>query len=37
MWHIWETGGMHTGLWWGKLRERDHIEDLSVDAGIFKK
>ena len=19
---------MHTGFWWGNLRERDHLEDL---------
>ena len=28
MWHILETGEVHTGLWWGNLRERDHLEHL---------
>ena len=23
---------MHTGLWWGNLREKDHLEDLRVDG-----
>jgi hypothetical protein len=27
------TGEVHTGFWWGDLRERDHLEDLGVDAG----
>ena len=27
------TGEVHTGFWWGNLRERDHLEDLGVDAG----
>ena len=24
-------GAVHTGFWWGKLREEDHTEDLGVD------
>ena len=23
---------MHTGFWWGNLRERHHFEDLDIDA-----
>jgi hypothetical protein len=25
-------GELHTGYWWGDLRERDHVEDLGVDG-----
>ena len=26
-----------TGLWWGNVREGDHLEDLGVDGGIILK
>ena len=32
--HVWETGDVHTQLWWGDLRERDHLEDLGIDGRI---
>jgi hypothetical protein len=33
---------LHTGLWWGKLREREQLDDLNADGTtvlkwIFKK
>jgi hypothetical protein len=33
---------VYTGLWWGKLREKDHLEDPGVDEktilkSIFRK
>jgi hypothetical protein len=42
MWHVWDTGEVHTLFWWGDLTERDHLEDLGVDERvilrwIFKK
>jgi hypothetical protein len=37
MQHVWGTGGVHTGLWWGKLMERDHLEDLGVDERLILK
>jgi len=26
---------VYTGFWWGKLRERDHFEDLGVDGRVI--
>ena len=26
---------MHTGFWWGNLRERDHLEDTGVDGRVI--
>jgi len=28
-------GEVYTGLWWGNLKERDHLEDLDVDGRII--
>jgi hypothetical protein len=28
---------VHTGFWWGDLREGDHLEDLDVDGRIILK
>jgi hypothetical protein len=27
-------GEVHTGFWWGDLRERDHLEDHGIDGEI---
>jgi hypothetical protein len=32
MWHVWDTIQVHTGLRWGNLRERGHLEYLGVDG-----
>jgi len=29
------TGEVHTGLWWGELREKDHLEELDIDGRII--
>jgi len=28
-------GEVHVGFWWSSLRERDHLEDTSVDGRII--
>ena len=28
---------MHTGFWWGNMRERDHLEDTGLDGRIILK
>jgi hypothetical protein len=30
-------GEVHTGFWWGDVREGDHLEDLGVDVRIILK
>jgi hypothetical protein len=35
MWHLWETGEVHTGFGGGYLRERDNLEDLGVDGRMI--
>ena len=37
MWHTCGREEEHNGLWWGKLMEGDHLEDLGVDGGIQRK
>jgi hypothetical protein len=32
-----EIGELHTGFWWGNLREKDHLEDISIDWRIILK
>jgi hypothetical protein len=37
MWHVWRTGKMRTGFWWGDLMERGHMKDLGIDVRIILK
>jgi hypothetical protein len=30
-------GEVHTGFWWGNLRERDHMENPSIDGRISRR
>jgi hypothetical protein len=37
MWHVWGRGEVHTGLYWGNLREGDHLKDPDVGGRIILK
>jgi hypothetical protein len=30
-------GEVHTGFWWGDLRDADHLEDPGIDRRIILK
>ena len=32
-----EEGEVHTGFWWGNLKERDHLEHLGLIGRIILK
>ena len=33
----WVTEEMRRGFWWGKLEERNHLENLGIDGRIILK
>jgi len=35
MWRVWGRGKAYAELWWGNLRERDHLGDPGVDGRII--
>ena len=35
MYCIWEIGESYTGVWWGKLRDREHLGDSGVNRRII--
>jgi hypothetical protein len=37
MQHVWGKREVHTGFWWGDLRESDHLRDRGVDGRIILK
>jgi len=37
MYYVWGRVEAHREFWWGNLRERDHLEDPSVDGRTIIK
>jgi hypothetical protein len=37
MYHVWKTGEVHRGFWWGNMREVNHLEDRGVNGRIILK
>ena len=35
MWRVWWREEGYIGVWWGNLRERDHLEVRGVDGRII--
>jgi hypothetical protein len=35
MYHVWGKREMHTGIWWGYLKESSHLGDPGVDETII--
>jgi hypothetical protein len=35
--HVWRKKQVHTGFWWGDVREGDHLGDPGVDGRIILK
>jgi hypothetical protein len=33
---VWGKREVHTGFWWGEMREGDHLRDPGVDGRILK-
>jgi hypothetical protein len=32
---IWGRGKMYTGFWWGNVKEREFLEDPSIDGKVI--
>jgi len=37
MWHVWGRGKVHTGFWWGNLRQGAQLEEPAMDGRIILK
>ena len=37
MWQVWGRRDVHKVFWWGNLKERDHLEYISVGDRILLK
>jgi hypothetical protein len=35
--YIWMRGEVHTGFWWGNLKEEEHLQDSGTDGRIILK
>jgi hypothetical protein len=37
MWHVWQTGEAHKGIWYQDLKKKDHLEDLRGGGRVILK
>jgi hypothetical protein len=37
MWNVQKTREVHTGIWWGDVKESGHFENLGLDGRIILK